>query len=129
MTSESDQALNGINWEYLCQHWVPSDEERLTEEYHSIYRPEGFIRPEGYKRPEGLPPRFGSVHLIFYENGDCKLCLWDMCGYSQTMPGKWRIDPNDKSILQVFYKDGTAETYRIFELTKTILRIVHVGGS
>src|SRR5215813_33086 len=98
MTSEFNQALNGINCEYLCQHWVSSDEEQQTDEYPDIYRPAGFKHPAGYKRLEGLPPRFGSLHRTFYENGDCELCLWDMCGYSQTMPGKWRINPNDESI-------------------------------
>src|SRR5215475_3985559 len=124
MTSESDQALNGINWEYLCQHWVRSDQEQQTDEYHIIYRPEGYKRPEDFKESPPNQLRFPPPHLTFYENGDFELCLPDLCGGRQTMHGKWKIDPNDKSVLQEFDKYDTSASYRIVELAKNLLRMI-----
>ena len=125
MASELNYPLIGINWEYLCQHWIPSYGKQQTDGYHITFRPEGFKLPEDFKES---PQRLSLVHRTFYENGEFELFFYGFCGYRSAYRGKWRVDPDDKSVLQMADNHGFAESYRIVELTKDILRMVALAS-
>ena len=102
-----------IDIEDLCQSWVHSSEEQKPNASTQIYRPEGFKR---------FPPSMGRMRYIFHKNGDCEWYYFSPDDAHRFKPGKWKIDPNDKSVLQIV-KDNKTESYSIVELTKDLLRI------
>ena len=113
MASGSTQTLTRINTEYLFQHWVHSREEELQTDTDQIYRPKDF---------KEFPASRFRMQYIFYKNGDCEWHYLAPDDGHHFKPGQWRVDPNDKSILQII-KDGATGSYRITELTKNMLRI------
>jgi hypothetical protein len=150
MASQSDQTSIDINMEYLCQHWVHSYEEQQNP-----YAVEDQIyRPKDFKVIWGSGRRGRGAYILF-KDGDCQ---WlhgpgpDDRSYFET--GKWRMDPNDKSILLIekyFTPEPVrtvgpndkgilqikkrfapqhvrTETYRIVELTKDRLRMILLHG-
>ncbi len=113
MASESNQALIVINIEFLCQHWVHSREEEQQTDKAEIYRLKDFKK---------FPPSRFRMQYIFYKSGDCE---WYYLAPNDThhfKRGKWRVDPKDKSILQIIKADIT-ESYRVTEIRKDMLRI------
>jgi hypothetical protein len=62
------------------------------------------------------------MQYIFYKNGDCEWYYLSPDDAHSFKPGKWKIDSNDKNILQIVKRDSM-ESYRVIELTKDILRI------
>ena len=121
MEPDSDRLLTGINTEYLCQHWVHSYEEQVHSDRDEIH----LYRPEGFKE---FPPNPFRVNCTFYKNGDCEWLFWDLCGGRHFLARRWRIDPSDKSVLQIIKEDSTTEyRIRIVELTKDILRKVFLA--
>ena len=88
--SGSSQTLTGINTEYLCQHWVNSREEQQQTDTDQIYRPKDF---------KGFPASRFRMQYIFYKNGDCEWYYLAPDDGHHFKPGKWRIDPSDKSVL------------------------------
>ena len=148
MASQSNQTSIDINMEYLCQHWVHSYEEQQDSYEDQIYRPKDF-------KVFGASGRRGRGAYIFYKGGDCQWLRGpgpDDRSYFDT--GKWRVDPNDKSILQIekhfapqhvrrvdpndksilqiekyfATQQVRTETYRIVELTKDRLRMILLHG-
>ena len=113
LPSCSAQTLTRINTEYLCQHWVNSREEQQETDTDQIYRPKDF---------KEFPASRFRMQYIFYKSGDCEWYYLAPDDGHNFRPGKWRIDPNDKSVLQII-KGDTTESYRVTELTKDILRI------
>ena len=116
MASESNQTLTGINSEYLCQHWVISCEKRQQTDKDEIYRPKDF---------KEFPVSWFTMQYIFYKNGDCEWFCSDPGDNHHFKPGKWRVDPNDKNILQIITGETTV-SYRVTELKKDILRIARI---
>ena len=117
MTSGSNQTTTGINTEYLCQHWVHSREEQQENDKDQIYRPKDFKQ---------FPLSRFRMRYIVYKNGDCDWYSGAPNDAHYFKHGKWGVDPNDKSILQII-KDGTTESNRVTELTKDILRTSWIG--
>jgi hypothetical protein len=115
--SGSGPTLMGINTEYLCQHWVNSREEEQRTDKDQIYRPKDF---------KEFPISHFRMQYIFYKNGDCKWYYLAPDDGHHFKPGTWRIDPNDKSILQI-NAEGTTRSYRITELKKDILRLASIN--
>lgn len=117
MSSGSNQKSAGISLEYLYQHWVHSFEEQGQTDKNEVYRPANF--------KQFRPTRF-RMQYIFHKSGDCDW-LWlapnDAHGFR---PGKWRVDPNDKSALQIITAQETI-SYRITELERDILRLARIG--
>ena len=116
MASGSGHMLTRTNVEYLCKHWVHSREEQQQTDKDQIYRPKDF---------KEFPASRFRMQYILYKNGDCEWYYLAPDDGHHFKPGKWRLDPNDKSILQII-KDGTTESYRITELTKDMLRIAAI---
>jgi len=116
MASESNQTLASINSEYLCQHWFNSYEEEQQTEKREIYRPKYFR--------ESWASWF-RMQYIFYKNGDCEWLCPDPLDRHHFKPGKWQVDPNDESILQIT-TDETTMSYRVTELKKDILRLARI---
>jgi hypothetical protein len=114
--SVSSQTLTSINTEYLCQHWVNSREEQQQTDKDQIYRPKDF---------KEFPASRFRMQYIFYKNGDCEWYYLAPDDGHHFKPGKWRIDPSDKSVLQII-KGDTTESYRVTELRKDILRIAGI---
>jgi hypothetical protein len=112
----SNQGLTDINTEYLCQRWVNSYEEEEQTDEVEIYRPIDFKKFR--------PSRF-RMKYVFHRNGDCDWYARDPRDAHHFKPGKWRVDPNDKSTLQII-KDGRTELFRVIELKKDILRIARI---
>ena len=104
---------SGINLEYLCQSWVHSSEEQKPNATAEIYRPAGSRR---------FPPSMGRMKYNFFKNGDCEWYYFSPDDAHRFKPGKWRIDADDKSILNIV-KDNKVESYRVIDLTKDLLRI------
>jgi hypothetical protein len=108
--------------EYLCQHWVHSYEEQQNPYAYKdqIYRPKDF-------KVFGASGRRRRGAYIFYKNGDCKWFRSGPDDRNYCESAKWRVDPNDKSILQIdkyiANKHVRTETYRIVELRKDILQM------
>jgi hypothetical protein len=117
MSSGSNQTLTDINSEHLCQHWRHSQEEQQQPDKDEIYRPKDF---------KEFPLSRFRMAYIFHKNGDCDWYAGHPLDAHHFKPGKWRVDSNDKSILQII-KDGVTEQYRVTELTKDILRIAWLG--
>src|SRR5712691_9668751 len=115
MTSVSSKTLTGINTEYLCQHWVHSHEEEQKNK-NQIYRPKDF---------KEFPASRFRMQYIFYKNGDCEWYYLAPDDAHHFKPGKWKVDPNDKSILHII-KGETTESYRVTELKKDILRLARI---
>ena len=113
LPSGSNQTLVSINTEYLCQHWVNSREEELQTDKDQIYRRKDF---------KEFPLSHFRMQYIFYKDGNCEWYYLAPDDRHHFKPGKWRIDPSDKSVLQII-KGDTTESYRVTELTKDILRI------
>ena len=116
MSSEADQISAGINSEYVCQHWLHSREEQQQADKDELYRPKGF---------KEFPPSRFRMQYVFYKNGDCKWYYLAPNDAHRFKPGKWRIDPNDKSILQIITGETTV-SFRVTELQKDILRLVRI---
>ena len=117
MPSGSNQTLTGINTEYLCQHWTHSREEQQQTDKDEIYRPKDFKQ---------FPVSHFRMQYVFYKNGDCQWYYLAPDDAHHFKRGKWRVDPNNKSILHVI-KGDTTESYRVIELTKDILRIARIN--
>lgn len=111
--SGSSQTQVRINTEYLCQHWVRSREEEHQTDRDQIYRPKNF---------KEFPVSRFRMQYIFRKNGDCDWYYLAPDDNHHFKPGKWRIDPNDRSVLQVI-KGATTESYRVTRLTKSLLRM------
>lgn len=112
----SKHGLTDINTEYLCQHWVNSYEEEKQNDNEEVYRPLDF---------KEFPPSWFRMRYVFFKNGDCDWFAGDPKDRHHFKPGKWRVDPNDKSTLQII-KDGRTESYRVTELKKESLRIARI---
>jgi hypothetical protein len=112
VATNSNQALSQTNSDDLYQHWIHSSEEEKTDS-------EQIFRPKDFKE---FPPSRFRMQYIFRKNGECEWYFLSPDDNHRFKTGTWRIDPNDKNILQIT-KDGTTETYRIKELTKNVLRI------
>ena len=128
MASQSNQTSIDIKMEYLCQHWIHSFEEQQDPEADEdqIYRPKDFkvFEARGWR---------GRETYVLYKNGDGQWLRGpgpDDRSYFDTV--KWRVNPNDKSILQIEKYYATqhvrTETYRIVELTKDRLRMTLLHG-
>ena len=119
MASQSNQTPININMEYLCQYWIDSYEEQQRPDGEEIYRPQGFKVFE--------PSRRRGAY-IFHKNGDCEWLCTAPDDHLYFESGQWRVDPNDKSVLQIEQYFATKHfitlTYRVVELTKDILRMV-----
>lgn len=76
-------------------------------------------RPKDFKE---FPASRFRMQYIFYKNGDCEWYYLAPDDGHHFKPGKWQVDPNDRSVLQII-KNDTTESYRIIELTKDVLRI------
>jgi len=116
--TNSTQVSNQTNSDDLYQHWIHSSEEQKTDG-------EQIFRPKDYKE---FPPSRFRMQYIFRKNGECEWYFLSPDDNHRFKTGTWRIDPDDKNILQIT-KDGTTETYRIKELTKNLLRIVFVNSN
>ena len=99
-------------------------EEKRTDG-ECIYRPKDF---------KEFPLSWFRMQYIFHENGDCDWYASDAGDAHHFKPGKWSVDPNDRSILQItlwvdiFQPENSGrELFRVTELTKDMLRIVWVG--
>ncbi|SJM95042.1 hypothetical protein CRENPOLYSF2_4520001 [Crenothrix polyspora] len=114
---DSTQPLAGINPEYLCQHWLHSREEEQQTDKDEIYRPKNF---------KEFPASHFRMQYIFYKNGDCDWFFLAPDDGHHFKRGKWSVDPKDKNILHIT-KDDTMETYRVNELTKTVMRIARIN--
>ena len=128
MTSKSNHKSIRIKPKYLCQHWVASCEETQEEKRtagEAIYRPKDF---------KEFPISWFTIQYIFYENGDCDWYALDPGDNHHFAPGKWSVDPNDRSILQITVwvdifqpENSRRELYRVTELRRDILRMAWVG--
>lgn len=124
MTSKSTHKSIRINPKYLCQHWVDSREETRTDG-ECTYRPKDF---------KEFPLSWFRMRYIFHQNGDCDWYASDAGDAHHFMPGKWSVDPNDRSILQITVwvdifqpENSRRELHRVTELKKDILRMVWIG--
>lgn len=111
--SGSGKARVSVNTKYLCQHWVSSREEERQTDKDQLYRPKDF---------KTFPPSRFRMQYIFHKNGDCEWYFLAPDDGHYFKSGKWRIDPHDKSVLQIIKGDRT-ELYRITALTKNLLRM------
>ena len=92
---------------------------------------EVMYRPKDFKE---FPASWFRMQYIFYENGDCDWYASDPGDAHHFEPGKWSVDPNDRSILQITVwvdifqpENSRRELFRITELKKDMMRIVWVG--
>ena len=106
-----------VNIKDLFQHWVHSrEEQKNADAEEQIFRPA--------KSREFPPSRFRKAYK-FSEGGKCEWMFLDPTDRHHFKPGKWEIDPGDKSVLKIT-ADGRTNTFRIVELSKDILRLVPV---
>jgi hypothetical protein len=106
-----------LSTDFLCQHWVNSYEEEQETDKEQIYRPAGFKQfPDGWFR----------MQYVFSRDGDCKWFYLSPKDDHHFKPGKWKVDLNDRSVLQVIKGDIT-ESYRVSDLKKDVLRISFVS--
>jgi hypothetical protein len=119
MVSESNQTLTDINSEYLYQHWLHSREEQQQTDTDELYRPKDFKK---------FPPSRFRMEYIFYRNGDCEWYYLAPNDAHHFKSGKWRTDPNDKSILQIIIGETTV-SFRVTELRKDKLRLVRIRSN
>jgi hypothetical protein len=99
--------------DFLSRHWVNSFEEQRQYDTAQIYRPESF---------KEFPPSRFRMQYIFQKDGDCEWYYLSPDDNHQFKPGKWRFNPKDENILEIV-KDGSTESYKIIELSKSVLRI------
>ncbi len=100
------------NVDDLCQHWVHSFEEQQKGETREIYRPAG--------SRTFSPSRF-RMEYIFEKNGNCKWYFLSPDDDHRFKNGKWKINAIDKNLLMIT-KDGKTESFKIEELSKSVLR-------
>ena len=107
-------APKGVDIKDLFQHWVHSPEEQKDPDVkEQIFRP---------AKSRQFPPSRFRMAYKFSEGGDCEWMFLDPADGHHFKPGKWEIDPGDKSVLKLT-ADGSTNSFRIVELTKDILRL------
>jgi hypothetical protein len=97
----------------LFQHWVHSTEEERSGGTVRIFRPAASM--------EFPPSRFRMAYK-FARNGGCEFYVLSPDDAHYFKACTWRISANDKTLLQII-ADGLTTSYRIVELTGTILRL------
>ena len=110
--SGANQTLTNIELEHLCQHWYRSAEEEQPPNNNQIYRA---------KHLKPVPPARFRMQYIFQKNGDCQWYYLSPDDNHHFKPGKWSVDPTDKTLLRIMMNDETA-IYRVTELTNDVLR-------
>lgn len=115
-TKDSEIASpEGVNIKDLFQHWVHSREEQKDlDPKEQIFR-----RATSRQFP---PSRFRMAYK-FSPNGECEWMFLDPADAHQFKPGKWEIDVTDGTLLKIT-ADGKADSFRILELSKDLLRLV-----
>ena len=117
MPSGAASTAIGIDPQLLCQPWVHSREEQQPSDKDELYRPQGFKQ---------FPPSHFRMQYVFHPNGECEWLYLSPNDAHHMKAGKWRIDPNNKPILQIS-KEGATESYRVSELTKDRLRMARIN--
>ncbi|MBC7880590.1 MAG: hypothetical protein H7Y37_04595 [Anaerolineae bacterium] len=102
-----------IDMNHLFQHWVRSTEEEKPEGTVQIFRPAASMT---------FPPSRFRMTYKFARNGSCELYSLSPDDAHQFKTGKWRIDGKDKTLLRIT-TDGKTISFRIVELSKTLMRI------
>ncbi len=115
--TETKKADVGINAEFLCQHWVHSREEEQPGDAVQVYRPSTFKQ---------FPPSRFRMSYVFAKDGTCKWMFLSPSDGHHFKAGKWKIDPADKLVLQIFKGEET-ESYNVMELTKDLLHLKPVA--
>jgi len=111
--SGANHTLTNIDLERLCQHWYRSVEEEQPPNINQIYRP---------KTLKDIPPARFRMQFIFQRNGDCQWYYLSPDDNHHFKPGRWSVDPTDKSLLRITMDDRTA-IYRMTELTNDVMRL------
>lgn len=114
--TESGETTGAIKVADLCQHWIHSREEVKPGDKAQIFRPAAF---------KNFPPSRFRMQYKFDANGDCEWFYLSPTDAHHMKTGKWQLDPNDKTILQIT-KDGATESFKITTLTKDLLLMVPI---
>lgn len=114
--SEAGETTGAIKVADLCQHWVHSTEEIMPGDKAQIFRPAAF---------KNFPPSRFRMQYKFAANGDCEWLYLSPTDAHHMKTGRWQLDPNDKTILQIT-KDGATESFKITTLTKELLLLVPI---
>ena len=105
-----------IDTEILSQHWMRSMEEEKPGEKDQIFRPAG---------SREFPPSRFRMQYKFGANGDCEWLDLVANDAHQLKPGKWSLDPADKSVIRITAEEITV-SFRVTALTKEVLRLVPI---
>ena len=111
--TESDGSPQALEIKNLLQHWVHSSEEEKAGEAVQVFRPAG--------SREFPPSRFRMAYK-FDRNGDCEWLFLSPDDAHHFKSGKWVIDARDQTLLKIT-ANGKTKSYRIAELTKSIMRL------
>lgn len=101
----------------LLQHWVRAQEEDLPGDSVQVYRPAGSV---------DLPPSRFRMAYKFAADGTCEWLFLAPDDNHRFKPGTWSIVRGDRPLLKIT-ADGVTTTFRIFELSKSVLRVVPLG--
>lgn len=111
-------AAPGIDLKDLCQHWVHSSEEEKTGGAVQVFRPAG---------SREFPPSRFRMAYEFDRNGECEWLFLSPDDAHHFKTGKWVLDASDKRLLQISANE-TTKSYRIAELTKSIMRLTPLAS-
>lgn len=118
LTLPSASLAQGINLDDLAQHWVQSSEEQASNGLVQIFRPAG---------SRVFPPSRFRMAYKFARSGGCEFYYLSPDDAHEFRPCTWRLGANDQTLLQIT-TNGTTTTYRIVELSRTVLRLEALAG-
>jgi hypothetical protein len=98
----------------LVQHWVRSYEEELPGDSVQVLRPAD---------SRTFPPSRFRMAYKFAADGTCEWFFLSPDDAHRFKPGRWTIERGDERLLRIT-ADSLTTTFRIAELTPSVLRLV-----
>ena len=98
----------------LVRDWVRAHEEELPGDSVQVFRPEGAV---------ALPPSRFRMAYRFAAGGTCESPVLSPDDNHRFKLGTWMIEPGAEPLLRIA-AEGTTTTFRIAELSASVLRLV-----
>jgi len=119
---ESDPVQPSLEFdiENLFQTWTHSHEEEQSDDGVRLFRSADAM--------SFALSRF-RMQYIFSENGDCEWLFLHPADAHYMKPAKWKVAPNDNTVILIYDTDGELLKYvsfRIIKLEKDVLQIAQI---
>ncbi|MCE9602963.1 MAG: hypothetical protein K8S21_12225 [Gemmatimonadetes bacterium] len=98
----------------IIRDWVRAYEEELPGDSVQVFRPDGSVT---------LPPSRFRMAYKFVRGGTCEWLFLSPDDNHRFKPGTWAIEPGAEPRLRIT-AEGTTTTFRIVELSSSVLRLV-----